>query len=293
MTESLTEIRDRLWAARPELVKVPDVGTPVATLEVPPAGASSDDKIVTEQAFFVEGKNGHSYLTGPAGVVDEVTQARWERASSPNEGFSYIQGRFVEADSPNGNNAFWSSDDLALGQPTVTHGPLNWLHDERHIVGALVDSQLVRREAAGQGDIGTHIVAQAVVWKFLYPKETAAIKAASDNRQLWYSMECISRTVSCLHDGCGSTMEYGAYMAKGVEGCGHLRERSSVRKFNEPTFLGGAVILPPARPGWMKANAEVMGEAGRLVEAANLGDGPLTKDEAERMVAQILEFSAA
>lgn len=288
MTETLSEIRDRLWAARPQLQALPDLAAAVPTHY---GGLGESGPVVTEQAFIVEGKDGHSYLTGPAGMVDGDTQARWERASTPNEGFAYIQGRFVEADSPNGNNAFWSSDDLALGQPTVTHGPLNWLHDEKHIVGALVDSELVHREAAAASGIGTHIVAQAVLWKFIYPRETAAIQAASDRRQLWYSMECVSRTVSCLQDGCGSTVDYGDYMAKDAKACGHLRERSSVRKFNEPTFLGGAVILPPARPGWAKANAEVMGEAGRMVEAASLDEGPLSRAEAEQMVAQILEFS--
>lgn len=277
---SIAEVRDQLRAKYPSpRIAQTDVVVP-------------EEALKSERAFVIESqKTGHSYITGPVSILGAEEQALLERASDSNPGFMYLQGRFVEADRPNGNRAMWTSNDIALAQPTVAHGPLNWLHDERHIIGAITDSGLVAREAAVDG-IGTHIVAQAVIWRFIYQREAAAIQAASDAKQLWYSMECTSRDVTCSGDaGCGDTFPYPDFINKLPSVCSHLRERSSIAVFNEPTFLGGAVVLPPARPGWAQADAQVLRQAAAVTEAASLDDGPLTRSEAEAMVAQILMFA--
>ena len=43
--------------------------------------------------------------------------------------------------------------------------------------------------------------------------------------------------------------------------CEHLLERSSIRHIVNPTFRGGALIVPPVRPGWKNANASVLTDA--------------------------------
>lgn len=327
------------------------------------------DESAIERAFTVDSARGSVVITGPAHTIREQATAQ------ANPGFAYLTGRFVEADRANRNGAYWSTPDLQLGQPTIAGGPLNWLHQERHVIGTLLSANLVtaredaaayrqeardvptkeRRQLKKQGkamqdesfpikteqdlrnairlagnsknpaaarrhiirqarklglsklipdswtkesssvDIGNHINAAAAVWRFLYPAETDLIQRASESRELWYSMECVSRQVQCLesaeHAGCGETFEYATYMHDRDNVCEHLREGSGARRFVEPVFLGGAVILPPVRPGWAHANAELAREAARVTEASGLTDTGMSTGEAEGMVQQILDWA--
>jgi hypothetical protein len=231
-----------------------------------------------ERAFVVTGDTGRTVITGP---IREI--------ASKNEGFTYLRGRFVEADTPNRNGAMWTTDDLQMGEATVAGGPLNWLHQERHIIGSLLDGNLIAGKEAAAAGIGNHIVSNAVVWRFLFPNETALIEKAAAGNELWYSMECVSKKVMCAGDsGCGESFDYGIYNRQ--EACQHLREKSSVRRFVEPIFLGGAIIVPPVKPGWANANAEVVRQAAQVTEEHELAS-ELTKPQAEAMVQQILMWA--
>lgn len=235
-----------------------------------------------EKAFVVQAESGRTVITGP---MREIAMA--------NQGFTYLRGRFVEADNPNGNGAMWTTDDLQLGEATVAGGPLNWLHDESQIIGSLLDGQLVAgREAAAQG-IGNHISATAAVWRFLFPQQADTIERAAKDHDLYFSMECVSRQVACVdtpgRPGCGEAFDYGDYDAGRT--CAHLRERSSVRRFVDPVFLGGACIVPPVKPGWAGASADVVRQAAELREAAHLDDGSLTRQQAEDLATAVLTWA--
>ena len=292
MAETKAEIRDRL---RRRYV------TPARTdaqsrMEHPSAQVSGDagrtstevsPSAELERAFVVEGKSGRVTISGPAHAVTTK-----EVAGASNKGFLVIDGRFVEADTPNRNGAFWSTSDLELGQVTVAGGPLNWLHDETSIIGSLVESQLVYREAAAES-VGTHIRARSVVWRFLHPDKAQIIETASANNLLWYSMECVSENVQCLdtpgRPGCGEQFPYMDYVAGRT--CAHLKERSSVRRLVEPTFLGGAVIVPPVQPGWANASATVQRQAAELAEREHLDQGPMNHAEVLEMASAILNWA--
>jgi hypothetical protein len=257
-------------------------------------GSATTDVLVDEvdhSNFVIESDNG-LYLTAPASVLGSDRQAEWEQAATANPNFVYLAGRFVEADAPNRNNAFWSTPDLELAQATVTNGPLNWLHDEKHIIGTLTDSRMVYREAADA--VGNHIQAMSAIWKFIYPRETEVIEKASANNTLWYSMECVSETVTCIDGpgkpGCGDTFPYKTVQREPAKVCSHIREKSSIRRFNQPTFLGGAVIIPPVRPGWGKADATVMRQAAEVTERSHL-DIRLDRQDAEQMVAMVIAYA--
>ena len=251
---------------------------------------------------FVTALNGKTILTGPANVFGQPDQsmprelaAAWETASAQNPHFQWIEGRFVEADRPNRNKAAWSSQDLEMGEPTVAHGPLNWLHDERHIIGTIAAAKLVivaDRQAAGIADDipNTHIRALAPVWSYIYPAEARQIARASDERKLWYSMECVSREVACLQPGCTHSQSYGDYMLAPHTRCDHVKQGGN-RRFTDPSFLGGAVIIPPVRPGWGGANATVMRQAAMMAERQEASLTGLTEEEAVSMVAQIITYS--
>jgi hypothetical protein len=219
---------------------------------------------------FVADVGGKTLLNAPASLF---AKPEWSNGLTPNPGMLWMQGRFVGAEEPNRNNAMWATGDLELGEATVAHGPLNWLHESRHIIGTIADARLVRPEPAAEGaetaaeNPNPHIVAASAVWKWIYPDEAWVIEQANDTGYLWYSMECISEHVECSGaDGCGRQVTYLDYLQKA--GCEHMQERSAVRRFINPVFLGGAVIVPPSRPGWADADARVLPEAAKLAEKA-------------------------
>jgi len=252
-------------------------GTPPAAA----APAAAPDDSVRERAFVLTAASGRTVITAP---LRQIARA--------NEGFQYLRGRFVEADSPNRNKAMWTADDLEMGQASVAGGPLNWLHQETNIIGALMGSELVGRQKSAKGsEIGSHIAADAVVWEFLFPREAAIIDMAAADKKLWFSMECTSREVACVGDtGCGERFSYPDYMTQ--KACTHLNDRSGTKRFVDPTFFGGAIIVPPTQPGWANADVEVLRQAAATSEEHGLSDdGALTEPQARDMVAGLLSWA--
>jgi len=136
----------------------------------------------------------------------------------------------------------------------------------------------------------------AAVWRWIFPDESYVLEQASDQRKLWYSMECVSREVACMgENGCGATVPYMDAISNGPNVCVHVRERSSTRRFVDPTFLGGAVIVPPVRPGWADADARVMREAASLAEKAyeQAGQPDMTASQWEALMAEVVGFARA
>lgn len=235
-----------------------------------------------ERAFVAHSTAGRTVITAPVREAAAATGA--------NAGFLYLHGRFVEADSPNRNGALWSSEDLQLAERTVAGGPLNWLHEETHIVGTLLSGEFQKgRIEAG---VGNHIASTAALWHFLFPREAAAAEQAAREDRLYYSMECVSETVTCASnsstEGCGEAFAYPDYLGK--RACAHLNDRQSAARFDKPVFLGGALIVPPTEPGWAHADVEVVRQAAQLTEEHDLG-AHLERKQAEAMVERILAWA--
>jgi len=175
--------------------------------------------------------------------------------------YLHLSGRYVQAGKPNANGAFWTTNSLAFGLPSVTGGPVNYLHDERTVLGAITGSRLVRSEQAASG-YGDHIAVDMVLWRWIRAPLVAQIEAAAEHGQLWTSMECVSDTVTCLSDretgreGCGKTFPM-------QDPCDHIRKRTSMRMFDHPVFLGGGLIVPPVSPGWKDAKVSVASSGTR------------------------------
>lgn len=217
----------------------------------------------------------------------------FQKASDQNPNNLWIAGRYVEADRPNRNAAYWSTEDLEVGAPSVSHGPINWLHDERHVIGAIADSELVHvdREVAASTGVGNHIVALGALWPYLPQARTESqiVQRASDNGKLWFSMECVSREVACLT--CDQVMSYPDYMTYKDQRCGHMQDKMP-RRFVDPTFGGAGIIVPPVSPGWTQADARVlMPQAAALAERQAASFTGMTTTEAELTVAEILLFA--
>ena len=249
----------------------------------PPVEPSTLVDETRETALLMTANNGHTIITTPV-----------RQQASSNAGFMYLHGRFVEADRANRNGAYWSTADLELGAPTVAGGPLNWLHDDTKIIGTLLDGNLVRsdKETAATSDVGNYIESSAAVWKFLYPRESQLIEKAAADKQLFYSMECVSQNVQCVDgsvEGCQEVFAYNDYLTNKGKICSHLREAASAKRFIDPVFLGGAVIIPPVIPGWAHADVEVVRQAAAAVEQSPFEE--VERKTAEQMVQQILAWA--
>jgi hypothetical protein len=227
-------------------------------------------------------EKGHStYLVNAAHVVrrgDDVadlaaqtTDSSWTIEES-NPFIQWIAGDFVEADNANSNTQFWTAGDLELAEYTIRYSPLNMVHRFKQPIGFYAATKTVKleREAAAvqlakpAEEAGSmKIQALSGLWSHIFPFESAQVEAANDENLLFYSMECRGSHLTCGTDkakgleGCGKTFEYMQVDTH----CEHLLERSSVRHIVNPVFRGGAIIVPPVRPGWKNAHASVLEES--------------------------------
>jgi len=272
---SILDLRDRLM---PKLPYTPPTVTVLPQVEQSPC-------IVTEG-------NDRITLTAPVTELLQSEQAAGLGKQMAERLYMKLRGRFVEAEKANGNGAYWSAADLEVGLPTVAYGPLNWLHEEKKVVGVLSDAAFVGREMAAASGIGPHITADATLWRWLYPVEARIVERAADESKLWYSMECVSPEVECAGThGCGTKMPYLDALRREGAACTHIRNREAVRRFVDPIFQGGAIIVPPVTPGWASADLTVVREAAAALEGDALLSKGLEDAEAQAMVQQVLEYA--
>lgn len=236
-----------------------------------------------EGVAFLTEVNGHLLLTANATAVTNLNDyalremaAEYEKASG-NDQLMHLTGAFVEAEKANVNGAYWGADDLSFGELTPIHAPVNFLHKTRHIIGCFTDSKLYKPTLALAGEAAAAVQrpflgVNAVVWREFFPYESRMIEMASAAKNLFWSMECQSRTIRCetsadrTRTGCGAEYPFEIAMRTPQKTCAHMRERSSQRHFVQPRFNAGAVIVPPVKPGWREAHAEVRAQAEKLAE---------------------------
>lgn len=142
-----------------------------------------------------------------------------------------------------------------------------------------------------------YIAAVSAVWRWVHPDKVAAVEQAAAEGKLWYSMECIAREMSCqgdeTHEGCGKTFDYITAMTQPDKTCAHIQARSSARRLVDPSFLGGAVIVPPAAPGWGDANVEIIRQAASLAEQTHASAGDMRDAEWEGLMQQVMRFATS
>jgi hypothetical protein len=281
---------------------------------------------------------GRVILTAPASMLTDAGQLpkelaeRWEKAAGGHPYMTWLQGRYVEAEKANRNGAFWSTEDLQFGEMSVKHGPLNWLHEERTVIGTIADNALIRPEPIQQqamqltvpnhtqqlvtststnltvqpGTVTTanifstamprpYMAAVSAMWNWVHPDRVEAVERAADTGKLWYSMECVGREMSCVsdetHEGCGKSFDYVTAMTQPGKTCEHMQGRTSARRIVDPAFLGGAVIVPPAAPGWGAANVELLRSSASLAEQTFQTSAEMTAGEWEQLIAHVVRFA--
>lgn len=208
-----------------------------------------------------EAKNSF-WLGTQATVIRPDSELAWaEKYVQTNAAYSWVLGKFVEANNANSNRQYFSLDGLRMAQPTIAHAPMNINHAPRRIVGAYVATEMlypIDGEPAFEGTMqNPYVEALGVFWKHYFPEEYAIVQMASDTGNLFFSMECVPSSLKCDGmAGCGQQFAYdGRYSP---DYCDHLNHptNSTIKHLIDPHFTGGALIVPPEKPGWKKASVD-------------------------------------
>lgn len=210
-------------------------------------------------------KDNKIYLSANAYIVENVGELPREFASEfqkmeLNPSFMWVAGRYVQANNINKNGHYWTAEDLEAGQHTIQYVPLNINHKSEP-VGTFVETKIVQREAAsGEEELVSEIQALALLWAGHYPAIASLVKDAHQKKQLHFSMECVSEEKQCL-----TCERRFPWMAQAHEMCEHLATSATApRRFINPVFLGGALVVPPDSPAW--SDADVTDVAAQRVE---------------------------
>lgn len=207
---------------------------------------------------LLRGEN--SYFMGSrAYLVDDEnreTASDWaSKHIKSNPALKWVLGRYVQADTPNNNMQAWHLEDLRMKQPTINNAPMNMVHQAKHIVGSFVANEMIYPIASEASGASPFVETLGVFWKYYFPEEYQAIEEAHSEGSLFFSMECVARTLTFEDPGTGTKEEF-AYAGPHHDSYGDWNEnRNAIRWLNDPHFLAGALIVPPVRPGW--SNAEI------------------------------------
>lgn len=167
-----------------------------------------------------------------------------------NPGFKWILGNFAEADNPNRNHQLMEFSQLTAAQESLRHTPMNMIHTKK-AVGTFVSAEMIYPNEADR-NVNPFLEALGVMWKYAYPDEYKVVEMAHEGGQLFYSMEAVPNSLSCVGEfGCGAEFAYRG--PKSDTYCEHINNLVSDRQMNDPVFVGGALIVPPVKPGWSNA----------------------------------------
>lgn len=226
------------------------------------------------------------YVAFPALILDNAHEKAWaEKHVVENDHFKYILGRYVETDRPNRNRQHFTMAAVEFGKQFLQYAPLNINHDPV-MVGAFVGSEIVyptgenaqwtcpvcgtkdieessvcpecnkpREKSDSDPDLNPYLEALAVFWHHYFEDAYPDIEKAYKSGQLAFSMEAVPSTVGCTGTGgCGQYYEYQGRSHASY--CDHINDPRSgiIKDFTDPHYSGGALIVPPVRPGWAHAD---------------------------------------
>lgn len=212
--------------------------------------------------FIYEGDKG-IFLTSRAHLItpgDGSIEMAWaEKYIQPNPNYSWILGKYVEADRANSNRQRFSFEDLKANISSLNHAPLNVNHSDL-IVGNVPASEIVF-PVSDEGSSNPYVEALSVFWKTRFPVVADDVQKAHAEGTLFYSMETRPEQINCGE--CDQTFKYIARQDPSY--CEHLNDMSASSDKNliNPDFRGNALIIPPARPGWKNA---AVSEVSQLIE---------------------------
>jgi hypothetical protein len=194
-------------------------------------------------------------LGGPLHLLPDDRECAWaEKHVRVDPDIAWVLGNYVEADAANDNGHYFPRAELEASAGTLLHKSLNILHQGRYVVGSFVGAELLSPpENAAVNEGGSTILeALAVFWRGQFPEEYELLKRAHSEGAAFYSMECIPSEIECMADGCGSRAKYVGRASDTY--CSHLADGHGQKRLLKPHFNAGAIIIPPVRPGWKRAD---------------------------------------
>lgn len=217
-----------------------------------------------------------------------------ERYVRKDPHLAWLLGNFVEADNANDNGHIFPLDDLVKnGVKTVAHKPLNMLHHENYIVGAYAGAEMMYpKDTAADGDNRPFMEALAAMWKHIYAEEFQLIERAQKDGALFFSMEASADTLTFVdHDNITVP-----YMGRSHDSY-PTQDVKAKRVLNNPRFGGGAIIIPPVKPGWSRADIKsldaLIREMPAVAEAVRAGFEQeaehLSADQWDHMMRLVME----
>ena len=212
--------------------------------------------------ILVEGERSF-FINTPAIIINDLKDVASNWASShiyANDAIKWVLAKYVEADQANSNGQMWALEDLRLKFPTVNNSPMNIDHHQHEIVGTWAASELLYPTEEQSSQFNPYVEVLGAFWRAYFPEVFQAVEEAFNTGMLSVSMECSGDSVTCsgTEVACGETFDYLGPFSDTY--CSHIKERASHRQINNPHFLGGALIMPPNKPGWKSAHVTEMSD---------------------------------
>ncbi len=222
---------------------------------------------------------------GRVALIDEdgnsSLKAWAERHVRKDPDIRWIVGNYVEANAANNNGHIFPLDELVTAQHTLPGKPLNMLHREQYIVGAFAGAQLVdvqgndwvkvtqevndttalpvptTANALAPSMDNPYVEAVAGIWHSRFPEEFFEIQRAHQEGSLFLSMEAIPEEVSC--PTCNVRAMFAGFESEDY--CDDMQGPTGPKVLHRPVFAGGAIIIPPVRPGWDRADVRTIAQS--------------------------------
>ncbi len=189
---------------------------------------------------------------------DHETASEWAASHMvKNPAYSWILGKFVEADVPNLNKQVFNVAGLQMGQPSILYAPMNINHHIHRVVGCYSGAELLYPTEEQAAQTNPYIETVGALWRYYYKDEYYMVKAAHDEGKLFYSMECVPTAFSTV-GGKDDTKEYAYEGRTSVNYPAEINERIVPVLCHNPHFVGGALVIPPETPAWTKAEVRQM-----------------------------------
>lgn len=207
-------------------------------------------------------------MIGSADLWPEAAKAshpdHWAEAYvNDNPALRWVVAKYVEGGNPNRNNHFWSPGDLKASVASVENTPMNMLHKSHYIVGSFTGAKYMEsdHDAALAQEINPYIEVVGPFWRYYFPNELATVEAAHNEGKLFVSMECIAETAR-WHRPDGESQDF-PYRGPNHASYGDWQSAGNTLQFIKPHFLGGALIVPPVKPGW---DGAIVREIAQIIE---------------------------
>jgi hypothetical protein len=211
---------------------------------------------------LTEGKRSF-FINTKAILVDSTKDVASNWASKyiyDNAAIKWVLAKYIEVDQANSNGQMWTLEDVRMKFPTVNNSPMNIDHQQNQIVGTWIGSELLYPLEEQSNIFNPYVEVLGAYWSAYFPETLRQVEEAFNSGSLYVSMECSAESVTCAgtSDACGRTFAYDGPFSDTY--CEHIKERASYRQLNDPHFLGGALILPPNKPGWKSADVTDISE---------------------------------